>query len=165
MANSSFDCFCLLLAGAAKRLRHGLCRWPDSCVRLLVILVLSQPTLLIQKGKQRGILFCPVEHTVVFMWSTSWAFDNLLLCVHPRQCAPESAEKTGHGVHTSEIISTSILFISIPTAPEQKRWVQRQLLQLSCSSSWYAGRSCCSLSERKRLFTLGGQQKYLLMPA
>ena len=31
--------------------------------------------------------------------------------------------------------------------------------------SWYAGRSCCSLSELNRLFTLGGQQTYLLMPA
>ena len=31
--------------------------------------------------------------------------------------------------------------------------------------SWYVGRSCCSISELNRLVTLGGQQKYLLMPA
>ena len=67
---------------------------------------------LVLSSYQSGIItLCHVEQLVVFMWSTSWAFDNLLLCIHPCQCAHTWAGKTGHGVyHTSDIICTFSVF-------------------------------------------------------
>ena len=74
--------------------------------------------------------------------------------------------------------STNKAYIAATACASPKCFAFTQLIKVHCCVgfgseqccvvrflSWYVGRSCCSLSELNRLVTLGGQQKYLLMPA
>ena len=105
---------------------------------------------------------CSVRFVVVHLIVVCWAL--LLQSV--------GAEQIGQARWPTEA------YIAATACASPKCFAFTQLIKVHCCVgfgseqccvvrflSWYVGRSCCSLSELNRLVTLGGQQKYLLMPA